>query len=141
MIINKRFFISKQCYIRLKHDFMKKIEELPNNIPVFPLSNFIIFPDTIVPLNIFEQRYLQMIDDCMGGNKIIGFIQPINSNKKEPFIVIGSYDNKYGQYLILKYKNYIIKIFKMLNFYSAGQYWCHKLLGFLHLVQILQTYL
>ncbi len=83
MIINKRFFISKQCYIRLKHDFMKKIEELPNNIPVFPLSNFIIFPDTIVPLNIFEQRYLQMIDDCMGGNKIIGIIQPINSNKKE----------------------------------------------------------
>ena len=63
---------------------MKKIEELPNNIPVFPLSNFIIFPDTIVPLNIFEPRYIQMIDDCMYGNKIIGMVQPKNLNKDEP---------------------------------------------------------
>ena len=61
---------------------MKKIEELPNNIPVFPLSNFIIFPDTIVPLNIFEPRYIQMIDDCMHGNKIIGMVQPKNKGAK-----------------------------------------------------------
>ena len=63
---------------------MKKIEELPNNIPVFPLSNFIIFPDTIVPLNIFEPRYIQMVDDCMGGNKIIGMVQPKNLSKENP---------------------------------------------------------
>ena len=54
---------------------MKK-EELPNKIPVFPLSNFIIFPKTTVPLNIFEQRYIEMIDDCMKSNKLIGMIQP-----------------------------------------------------------------
>ena len=36
---------------------------LPTKIPVFPLSNFIVFPETTVPLNIFEPRYLQMIDD------------------------------------------------------------------------------
>ena len=41
---------------------MKK-EELPNTIPVFPLSNFIIFPKTTVPLNIFEPRYVEMIND------------------------------------------------------------------------------
>ena len=63
---------------------MKKIEELPNNIPVFPLSNFIIFPDTIVPLNIFEPRYIQMVDDCMSGNKLIGMIQPKNLKKNVP---------------------------------------------------------
>ena len=63
---------------------MKKIEELPNNIPVFPLSNFIIFPDTIVPLNIFEPRYIQMVDDCMNGNKLIGMIQPKNLKKNVP---------------------------------------------------------
>ena len=63
---------------------MKKIEELPNNIPVFPLSNFIIFPDTIVPLNIFEPRYIQMVDDCMGGYKIIGMVQPKNLSKENP---------------------------------------------------------
>jgi len=53
-----------------------KIEDLPNKIAVFPLSNFIIFPKTTVPLNIFEPRYIQMIDDAMKGNRIIGIIQP-----------------------------------------------------------------
>ena len=53
-----------------------KIEDLPNKLPVFPLSNFIIFPKTTVPLNIFEPRYIQMIDDAMKGDRIIGIIQP-----------------------------------------------------------------
>ena len=56
-----------------------KIEDLPNKLPVFPLSNFIIFPKTTVPLNIFEPRYIQMIDDAMKGDRIIGIIQPKNS--------------------------------------------------------------
>ena len=55
---------------------MKKNEELPNKIPVFPLSNLIIFPETTIPLNIFEPRYIEMIKDCMKNNKIIGIIQP-----------------------------------------------------------------
>ena len=53
-----------------------KIEELPNKIPVFPLSNFIIFPKTTVPLNIFEPRYLDMVNASMKSNKLIGMIQP-----------------------------------------------------------------
>jgi len=57
---------------------MKK-EELPVKIPVFPLSNFIIFPKTTVPLNIFEPRYIEMINDSMKSNKTIGMIQPKNS--------------------------------------------------------------
>ena len=62
---------------------MKK-EELPNIIPVFPLSNFIIFPKTTVPLNIFESRYIKMIDESMKTNKLIGMIQPKSSqNSKE----------------------------------------------------------
>ena len=59
---------------------MKK-EELPNIIPVFPLSNFIIFPKTSVPLNIFEPRYIEMINDSMRNNKLIGMIQPKNSKE------------------------------------------------------------
>ena len=47
-------------------------------IPVFPLSNFIIFPNTTVPLNIFEPRYLDMINDSMKSDKLIGMIQPKN---------------------------------------------------------------
>ena len=54
---------------------MKK-QDLPKIIPVFPLSNFIIFPDTTVPLNIFEPRYIEMINDSMRTNKLIGLIQP-----------------------------------------------------------------
>ena len=58
---------------------MKK-QDLPKIIPVFPLSNFIIFPDTTVPLNIFEPRYIEMINDSMKKNKLIGLIQPKNNN-------------------------------------------------------------
>ena len=61
---------------------MKK-EDLPNKIPVFPLSNFIIFPKTTVPLNIFEPRYLDMINDSMKSNKLIGMIQPKTSNVEQ----------------------------------------------------------
>jgi len=61
---------------------MKK-ENLPNKIPVFPLSNFIIFPKTTVPLNIFEPRYIDMINDSMRSNKLIGMIQPKTSNIKQ----------------------------------------------------------
>jgi Lon protease-like protein len=57
---------------------MKK-EDLPKKIPIFPLSNFIIFPKTSVPLNIFEPRYVEMINESMKSNKLIGMIQPKNS--------------------------------------------------------------
>ena len=54
---------------------MKK-DDLPKKLAIFPLSNFIIFPKTTVPLNIFEPRYIDMINDSMKSNKIIGMIQP-----------------------------------------------------------------
>ena len=57
---------------------MKK-EDLPKKIAVFPLSNFIIFPNTSVPLNIFEPRYVDMINDSMNSDKFIGMIQPKSS--------------------------------------------------------------
>ena len=56
-----------------------KIEDLPKIIPVFPLSNFILFPKTTVPLNIFEPRYIDMINDSMKSNKMLGMIQPQTS--------------------------------------------------------------
>ena len=54
---------------------MKKLD-LPKIIPLFPLSNFIIFPHTTVPLNVFEAKYVEMINDSMKLNKLIGLIQP-----------------------------------------------------------------
>ena len=62
---------------------MKK-EELPNKISVFPLSNAIFFPRTILPLNIFEDRYLELVNDCMKGNRMFGMIQPRNSSSMSP---------------------------------------------------------
>ena len=49
---------------------------LPKIISIFPLSNFIIFPNTTVPLNIFEPRYIEMIKDSMKTNQMIGLVQP-----------------------------------------------------------------
>ena len=66
------------CYNRV----MKK-EELPKKLAVFPLSNFIIFPKTTVPLNIFEPRYIDMINDSMKTDKLIGMIQPKNNKNNE----------------------------------------------------------
>ena len=59
------------CYNKKneKRRFTKKIA-------VFPLSNFIIFPNTSVPLNIFEPRYVDMVNDSMNTDKFIGMIQP-----------------------------------------------------------------
>jgi len=54
---------------------MKK-NDLPKQIAIFPLSNAIFFPGTILPLNIFENRYMQMIDDCMKSNRMFGMVQP-----------------------------------------------------------------
>jgi Lon protease-like protein len=64
------------------------MNNLPKIIPVFPISNFIIFPKTTVPLNIFEPRYIDMINDCMKSNKFVGMIQPkkINDEHAPPIL-------------------------------------------------------
>ena len=64
---------------------MDKKSKLPSTVPIFPLSNFIIFPNTTVPLNIFEPRYIQMVDDSMKSHRMIGMIQPKKSGElKKP---------------------------------------------------------
>ena len=52
---------------------MKK--DFPNKIPIFPLTGVIFFPKTNLPLNIFEKRYLDLVDDCMKTNKLMGMVQ------------------------------------------------------------------
>ena len=82
---------------------------LPKEIPIFPLSNFIFFPNTTVPLNIFEPRYIEMIDDAMKGNRLIGMIQPKNSDKSIPSLydigcagkITSFNETEDGRYLII----------------------------------------
>jgi|TARA_B100001971_G_scaffold76404_1_gene70423 Lon protease-like protein len=62
------------------------MKQLPKTISIFPLSNFIFFPQTTVPLNIFEPRYIQMVDDAMKADRIIGMIQPKKNNQTIPIL-------------------------------------------------------
>jgi len=102
---------------------MKKIEELPNKIPVFPLSDFIIFPNTTVPLNIFEPRYIQMIDDAMKGNRMIGMIQPKIKDQNIPVLynigcagkITNFTETEDGRYLIVIVGVSRFKILEELN--------------------------
>ena len=89
---------------------MDQSNNLPTKIPIFPLSNFIVFPETTVPLNIFEPRYLQMIDDTMANNRIIGMIQPKKTgNLKNPDLfdvgcvcrIISFNETEDGRYIII----------------------------------------
>ncbi len=89
---------------------MDKLNNLPSKIPVFPLSNFIVFPNTTVPLNIFEPRYLKMTEDAMAGNRMIGMIQPIKTGQlKNPDLfdvgcvcrIISFNETEDGRYIII----------------------------------------
>ena len=68
-----------------------KKENLPEEIPIFPLSNFIFFPNTSAPLNIFEPRYISMIDQCMKKDRLLGMAQPkgMTNNKMPELFDIG----------------------------------------------------
>lgn len=54
----------------------RAISDLPERLPLFPLSGALLLPRTQMPLNIFEPRYLQMVDDALAGHRMIGMIQP-----------------------------------------------------------------
>ncbi len=61
----------------------KKIEEIPKKIPLFPLTGAVLFPDTQLPLNIFEPRYIQMVDSALASpDRLIGMIQPSSNETK-----------------------------------------------------------
>ena len=58
-------------------DNFKKEIELPEIIPLFPLKGVVMFPNTYLPLNIFEPRYLKMMDQAISNeNRLVGMIQP-----------------------------------------------------------------
>ena len=65
-------------------DNLKQNINLPNTIPIFPLQGVVMFPDTYLPLNIFEPRYLKMIDHAISNeHRLIGMIQPQKSNESD----------------------------------------------------------
>ena len=85
------------------------MKQLPKTISIFPLSNFIFFPQTTVPLNVFEPRYIQMVDDAMKEDRIIGMVQPKKTNQTIPILynvgcagkITSFNETEDGEYLIV----------------------------------------
>ena len=92
----------------MPQELYRKLTDLPETIPVFPLSGVLLFPRWSLPLNIFEPRYLNMIDDAMSGSRIIGMIQSLGDDRVNPSLAatgcagrITSYaETDDGRYLI-----------------------------------------
>jgi Lon protease-like protein len=59
-----------------KNPFDPLFEDLPESLPIFPLEGILLLPQGDLPLNIFEPRYIAMVDDALRGNRLIGMIQP-----------------------------------------------------------------
>jgi uncharacterized protein len=74
---------SKGMTLMMAGYVFRKPSDLPTTIPVFPLTGALLFPRGQMPLNIFEPRYLNMIDDALAGNRLIGMIQPDGSGDPE----------------------------------------------------------
>jgi hypothetical protein len=55
--------------------------DLPGILPIFPLTGVLLLPRAALPLNVFEPRYLEMVDDALRGNRLIGMIQPVESEE------------------------------------------------------------
>lgn len=62
----------------------RRATDLPRTIPVFPLPGAILFPRGTLPLNIFEPRYLNMVDDVLSGARVVGMIQPVHADPMHP---------------------------------------------------------
>jgi uncharacterized protein len=65
-------------------DRYRSLADLPAQLPVFPLQGCILLPRSNLPLNIFEPRYLSMVDDVIAGNRIIGIVQPLGTEEESP---------------------------------------------------------
>ena len=94
---------------------------LPKIIPVFPLSNFIIFPKTTVPLNIFEPRYIDMINDSMRSNKFIGMIQPRTNDKKLSDLHNIGCLGKITSFKEIDDKRFLIELKGLIRFKTIGE--------------------
>lgn len=66
-----------------RNPFTPSFEELPKTVPIFPLSGAIVLPGAQLTLNIFEPRYLNMVFDALGADRMIGMIQPVHSGEAQ----------------------------------------------------------
>ena len=89
-------------------------------IPIFPLNGAILFPETNLPLNIFEERYIEMIDFALGKNKLIGMIQTKDNGSLYRLGCIGRINSfnetEGGRYIVnLRGENYFSILKEMVS--------------------------
>lgn len=75
------FFLERKLGIT---DRYRALDDLPSKLPVFPLQGCILLPRSNLPLNIFEPRYLSMVDDALSGDRMIGIVQPLAAEEESP---------------------------------------------------------
>lgn len=63
---------------------VSSLEELSATIPIFPLSGVLLLPGGLLPLNVFEPRYINMVDDALSSHRLIGMVQPIDDRPAGP---------------------------------------------------------
>ena len=62
----------------------ESIADLPASVPVFPLTGALLLPGAQRPLNVFEPRYIEMVDAALAGDRLIGLIQPQDTSEESP---------------------------------------------------------
>ena len=110
----------------IKNLFKVNSENLPDNIPIFPLDNVLLLPFGKLPLNIFEERYINMVLDSLKSHRMIGIIQPKN-NHNELFMMgcigkITSYIETPDYRLVLNLEGVCRFVLKDRNLNAKGYY-------------------
>jgi len=98
----------------------RKLTDLPEIIPVFPLSGVLLFPRWSLPLNIFEPRYLNMIDDAMHGHRMIGMIQAQGGDRATPGLATAGCAGRITSYSETDDGRYLISLTGICRF-GAGK--------------------
>ena len=111
---------------KLKNLFKVSSKNIPNTLPLFPLENVLLLPFGKLPLNIFEERYINMVLDSLQSHRMIGIIQPKNNNN-ELFMMgcigkITSYIETQDYRLVLNLEGICRFILKERNLTSKGYY-------------------
>ena len=91
-------------------DINLNIENFPKTIPIFPLSNCLLLPNGNLTLNIFEPRYINMTEDAISNNRLIGMIQPKKTNTTKVELYNIGCLGKITHFSELKDKNYLIEL-------------------------------
>lgn len=110
----------------LKNLFKASSKDIPDTLPLFPLDNVLLLPFGKLPLNIFEERYINMVLDSLQSHRMIGIIQPKNNNN-ELFMMgcigkITSYIETQDYRLVLNLEGICRFILKEKNLTSKGYY-------------------